>query len=104
MTRSTLEQITDLIVCIANPQRVFLFGSQADRTQTENSDLDLMIVVGDDVEDLRGLQISLHLEISSLTELPCDVLVEHESTFLRRSALPTIERTILQKGQTLYAA
>ena len=89
---------------ISNPKRVFLFGSQANQRGTEDSDLDFMIVVGDDVENLRGLRTSLHLEMSSLTGLPCDILVEHESTFLQRSSLPTIERTILETGQTLYAA
>ncbi len=104
MYQSVLQEITDLIVRIANPEKVFLFGSRADGTATSDSDFDFMIVVRDDVQNLRALRQLLHLEISALIATPCDVLVEHESAFIQRSALPTLERTILATGQRLYAA
>ncbi|TVQ21060.1 MAG: nucleotidyltransferase domain-containing protein [Spirochaetaceae bacterium] len=104
VTQPVLQQITDLIVRIANPKKVFLFGSRANGTATSDSDFDFMIVVSDDVQNLRALRCLLHLEISSLIESPCDILVEHESAFDQRSSLPTIERTILETGQRLYAA
>lgn len=103
-SQAVLPQVTDLIVRIAKPKLVFLFGSRAADTATEESDFDFMIVVGDDVEDVRSLRQSLHLEISSLIVAPCDVLVERDSEFRQRSALPTIERTILETGRRLYAA
>lgn len=103
-TQPVLRQITDLIVRIASPKMVFLFGSRVNGTATSDSDFDFMIVVCDDVQDLRALRRLLHLEISSLIASPCDVLVEHESAFNQRSSLPTIERTILETGHRLYAA
>ena len=104
LTQPVLQQITDLIVRIAKPKKVFLFGSRANGTATSDSDFDFMIVVGDDVQNVRALRQLLHLEISSLISSPCDVLIEHESAFNQRSSLPTIERTILETGQRLYAA
>ena len=104
ISQTVIEQITDLIVRITRPRKVYLFGSQASDTARDDSDLDIMIVVDDDTVDLRGLRQSVHLEISSSLGLPCDVLIEHESTFAQRSSLPTIERTILETGQILYAA
>ncbi len=99
-----LQQVTDLIVRIAKPKLVFLFGSRAAGTAADDSDFDFMIVVGDEVEDVRSLRQSLHLEPSSLMVAPCDVLVERDSEFRQRSCLPTLERTILETGQRLYAA
>ena len=62
------------------------------------------LIVSDDVLNVRALRSLLYLEISSLIASPCDVLVEHRSAFNQRSTLPTLERTILETGQTLYAA
>jgi len=66
--------------------------------------LDIMILVDDGVENVRELAESLHLKINEVISMPCDVLVQHESSFLERSALPTFERNIIKNGRVLYAA
>ena len=65
---------------------------QASDTARDDSGLDIMIVVGDDTVDLRGLRQSVHLEISSTFGLPCDVLIEHESAFAQRNSF-SLEHT-----------
>ncbi len=100
----TLKRITDLIVSTAAPRRIFLFGSHAFGNANQQSDLDVLVVVPDATEDVRATASAIRVGISGLVELPIDVIVERESVFAERSALPTIERTILRTGVSLYAA
>ena len=100
----TLERITDLIVSTAAPRRIFLFGSHASGNADQQSDLDILVVVADATEDVRATASAIRIGISGLVESPVDVIVESESVFAERSELPTIERTILQTGVSLYAA
>ena len=47
-----LEKITNLIVSIAIPRKVILFGSRANDKADGDSDFDIMVIVKDDVDDL----------------------------------------------------
>lgn len=95
-----MDQIAKLVLSMAEAKRVILFGSHVSGAVSEESDIDVMIIVVDDsVRDLRTLRRQLHVAISEVVSRPCDVLVEHESTFEHRSALPTLERVIEQTGK-----
>lgn len=104
LENETLQRLTSLIVSIGAPRRVYLFGSQALGFASKESDMDVLVVVPDDIADTRALAAAIRVAISELVAIPCDVLVERESVFLERSELPTIERTILETGISLYAA
>jgi hypothetical protein len=69
-----------------------------------DSDIDIIVLVDDSVSGLREIVQLLYLKIRSVVDFPCDILVEHESTFRERSVLPTIERAIAREGKILYAA
>ncbi|MFO8043874.1 MAG: nucleotidyltransferase domain-containing protein [Alkalispirochaeta sp.] len=104
LDQSAIDQLRRLIFSVVVPRQIILFGTQATGRVSEDSDIDVLIVVGDDTADLRHLRQSLHIQISASVSLPCDVLVERESTFAQRSELPTLERSIKETGTTLYAA
>lgn len=104
LDQEMIERITAVIVETANPTKVLLFGSYAVGDATSDSDLDIMVIVHDSTPDTRDLACRLHLKVSSVIELPCDILVEHESVFEQRGKLPSLERTVLETGQVLYAA
>ena len=53
---------------------------------------------------ILGKLFSSYTEGHKVIDIPCDILVEHESTFRERSVLPTIERAIAREGKVLYAA
>ena len=97
-----LKRLTKLVVDVASPTRVYLFGSQASGQEKDDSDLDVFVVVPDDVADPRALSSAIRIAISEVVSMPCDVLVEREADFLARSELPTIERTILETGVVVY--
>lgn len=104
LDQSAVDQLRSLILSVVVPKKIILFGTQATGQVSEDSDIDILIVVGDETGDLRHLRQSLHIQISALVSLPCDILVERESTFTQRSELPTLERSIKETGTTLYAA
>jgi predicted nucleotidyltransferase len=104
LERSVLDKIVSLIVSIAKPRKVILFGSQARQDATEASDIDLMILVDDQATSTRNIVQAVYMEIHALAQMPCDVLVEREGDFMARGALPTMERRILREGIVLYAA
>lgn len=99
-----MSDIISTIVHITSPKKIILFGSYARKTMLAESDIDLMVIVADDVQDIRSLTAELHIAISRIIDVPCDVMVERETTFAERGSLPTLEQTIIKEGHTLYAA
>lgn len=104
VSEQAMSYMVETIIQLANPRRIVLFGSYARKTMQADSDIDLMVVVSDDVVEVRTLTADLHIALSRIVDVPCDLLVERESDFMARGAFPTLEQTILQEGHTLYAA
>ena len=101
---SVIDRLKEIILSVVSAKRIILFGSQATGTDTDDSDIDVLVIVDDITKDLRRIRQTLHVQIATLVALPCDVLVEHERAFFERSTLPTLERTISRTGMILYAA
>ncbi len=84
-------------------EKIILFGSYAYGTPREDSDYDVFVVLKDGTEKpilalqsiYRGLSQNPHYKA-------VDVLANYKSRFELRSKLPSIERTIAQKGIVLY--
>ena len=86
-----------------NCERIILFGSHAYGTPTEKSDYDVFVVLKDGSEKPILVLQNIY---RSLAQNPnyksVDVLASYKSRFEERSKLPTIERTIAEKGVVLY--
>jgi len=84
-------------------ERIILFGSHAYGIPEEDSDYDVFVVLKD---DSKKPILVLQNIYSGLAQSPnyksVDVLANYKSRFEARSKLPTIERTIAQKGVVLY--
>jgi predicted nucleotidyltransferase len=84
-------------------ERIILFGSYAYGTPRDGSDYDVFVVLKDDTE--RPIVVLQNI-YGALAQNPnykaVDVLANYKSRFEVRSTLPTIERTIAQKGVVLY--
>lgn len=104
ITEDDIASLTDVITSHVQAKQIILFGSYARKTMKSDSDIDILILVDDSVTDLRGIVQLLYRKVYAVIDIPCDILVEHESTFLERSVLPTIERAIAREGKVLYAA
>jgi len=84
-------------------ERIILFGSHAYGIPREDSDYDIFVVLKDGAPKPIFILQNIY---RGLAENPnyksVDVLANYKSRFEVRSKLPTIERTILQKGVILY--
>jgi predicted nucleotidyltransferase len=99
------EGISDLcrqIVAACHPQKIILFGSYAYGTPTDDSDVDLLVVMpfeGHPAYQAGGLRSQLH------TQMAVDLLVRTPEQIEERIAMgdPFIQE-IVEQGKILYEA
>jgi predicted nucleotidyltransferase len=83
------------------PERVILFGSHAGGNATDDSDVDLLVIMNhrDDSTE-QALKIRLRIP----RKFPLDLLVRKPSEVRRRLAMrDTFLSSILREGRVLYA-
>lgn len=95
--------IARLVTAFA-PDSIYVFGSHARADANEDSDVDLMVVVGaSDLPMYRRAQAAR--AAIGLHDVPLDVLVWTRAEFERRLANPaSFSATILREGRLLHAA
>ncbi|MCX7016992.1 MAG: nucleotidyltransferase domain-containing protein [Candidatus Sumerlaeota bacterium] len=100
--RNTLEEMINRLVAAVHPVAIYLFGSQADGTATEDSDIDLMVVVPDGEEPLWQVKHRAWRSMSGIP-VPKDLVIEPLSRFRRRGTVyASMECEILESGVLLY--
>jgi predicted nucleotidyltransferase len=104
ITEADITRLTEVITSHVQAKQIILFGSYAQETMKSDSDIDIFVLVDDSVSNVREIVQLLYRKVYAVIDIPCDILVEHESTFRERSVLPTIERAIAREGKVLYAA
>ena len=98
-----IDEIIRRIVQTANPLRVVLFGSAARETMTEQSDIDVLVVVPEGVP-IRPTAQELHVQMTGVT-VPVDIVVAAPSMLERYgNSHGLIYREALRHGREVYAA
>ena len=83
-----------------SPERIVLFGSYAEGTATEDSDVDLLVVMG---HDGRNVDQSLEIDRRLDRTFPLDLLVRKPAEVKRRLALRDVFLSaIFAEGEVLY--
>lgn len=83
------------------PQRVVLFGSYARGQATEDSDVDLLVVM--DHDKPRNVEQAIAIRLQADTPFPMDLLVKRPAEVAERVAMKdTFIRSILREGEVLY--
>jgi len=101
--QNALKEAVLAIQSSVSPQKIYLFGSYADGTFTEDSDLDLCIITS--LEGLRKLDVlrKIRQAIVRYVDMPVDLLVYDKDEFQERAMLTTtIEHKIASKGVLVY--
>ena len=97
-----ITKIKDIIVNAVPIEKLYLFGSYANGTQTENSDYDFyMVIPNDSMRPLDAINM-VYLAMRGLKRKPVDILAGTVDIFLRRSQGVTLERKIAREGILLY--
>ena len=87
VTPEKVHAVVGRLIEMAHPKQIILFGSYARGKITEDSDLDVLIVAGDEVENTRRESVRLRGALKEI-EMPIDIVVVRESTFQKLSDTP----------------
>jgi predicted nucleotidyltransferase len=99
----TIEEVKNRLVKAYDPIAIYLFGSYAWGSPTEDSDLDLLIVVDKSDEKSYKRPIPGYTALRGL-DISKDIIVHTKEVFDRRSAdITTLEYKIKKEGRILYA-
>ena len=97
-----IEQIKDRLVRQLSPMKIYLFGSFAEGTSNDGSDVDIYIIVKDDAENLVDLTVDAYKSIRSVRSRAVDIVIGTESGFEKRKHRAGIENEVMNKGVLLY--
>ncbi|SPE55405.1 Putative nucleotidyltransferase (modular protein) [Verrucomicrobia bacterium] len=99
--RSQIRAFSDAVVRQFRPQKIVLFGSYAYGKPTENSDVDLLVIMPRTRD--RGERMSVRIRHAIPRNFPLDLLVRTPSDVAKRLRWgdPFIHE-LLKKGKVLY--
>lgn len=97
-----IEQIKDKFISGLSPLKIYLFGSYANGTANEDSDIDFYIVVDDSVNNIIDLTTEAYRLIRSVRCRAVDIIIGTESRFESRKNRVSIENEVMNKGILLY--
>ena len=103
MVNSEITAIKDKILGAVMPKEIYLFGSFAKDTYTEDSNYDFYVVVPDDAGDTIVLSQKAYKSLRGIRKRPVDIVVGYESSFQKRVKENTLEKVVKQEGILLYA-
>ena len=86
---------------IDNVEKIYLFGSYAYGSPTEDSDIDLMVITGSEVEDSILREADIRFKTWGKVGV-FDMLVESKDTFNDRRLKCQLEEKIYTEGEVLY--
>jgi len=99
----SIAEITRRLIEFYQPERIYLFGSQARGDAGADSDLDFLVVIPDDFppEKLRGGQI--YTKLSGLG-VAADIVPWRRTDFDGRAAYvrASLPATVVREGRLLY--
>ena len=99
---SVLDQATQRIVAVLQPERIVLYGSHAYGRPDEDSDVDLLVIVSDSSLPPHTRAIKAYRALRGLF-FPAEVKVVTRAEFDRRSQwASSIERVARERGRVLY--
>lgn len=103
LTDTQTRDLVSRIVSAAHPLRIILFGSMARGDAGENSDIDVLVITGDNTHRRKTAQAIYRALLGS--GLPVDVVVATPSDLDKYGESPgLIYREALRDGRDLYAA
>lgn len=103
MVNQDIDNIKKIILQTVPCEQIYLFGSHAYGVPSEDSDYDFFVVVPDSGKKPNDAADDIyHALYKKTNKKSVDVLVKTYTDFEHRKILPTLERTVYQKGIVLH--
>lgn len=99
-----IEELKQQFVNQLVPVQIYLFGSFASGTYTDQSDIDFYIVVNDDIKDLAAETTKAYKSIRDMNRRPVDIVVNTVGRFESRKNIPSLENEVHKNGVLIYDA
>jgi len=97
-----IEDIKESILKFVPARYIYLFGSYADGTPTDKSDIDIYIVTPDEINNLTEIYAKIVVDLSYKNIYFIDLFLNNETMFNKRKIENLFEKTICQRGRVLY--
>jgi predicted nucleotidyltransferase len=102
VTPEKVEAVVQRLIVVAHPRKIILFGSYVRGQTHRDSDLDVLVVTGDEVENPRAESVRLRDSVEDI-DMPMDILVVPESKFnVLRDAPGLIYSEACEHGKVVY--
>lgn len=102
VTPIKVQAAIDTIVTLFNPSKLILFGSYITGNMHRNSDLDLLVVTENDVENPRKESIRIRRSLKGI-QMPMDILVVGKARLTELADAPgLVYREALRTGRVVY--
>lgn len=102
LSQKLLEEIKKRLVCEFQPEKIIIFGSHAYGNPSEDSDLDLLVIVSDSDLSVHQRAVRAHLCLSGMG-VPKDILVKTRSEIEKaKEVYASLISQILDKGRIIY--
>ena len=102
VTPEKVEAVVQRLIAVARPRKIILFGSYVRGQVHRDSDLDVLVVTDDRVENPRAESVRLRDAVDDI-DMPMDILVVPESQFhALRNTPGLIYREACEQGKLAY--
>jgi predicted nucleotidyltransferase len=102
VSSDALAEVVHRIIQAVHPEQILLFGSQAWGQPNEESDIDLLVVLGTSSEPGYRRAREVYRSLRGI-RLPIEVVVRTRDEMIRAGRVPTsLERQALDRGRLLY--
>ena len=102
ITPQKVQSAVQKIIEVSRPRKLIIFGSYVRGNMDVNSDLDVLVVTGDEIENTRKESVRIRRELKGIG-MPMDILVIPESHLKLLADTPgMIYREALRNGKVVY--
>ncbi len=103
VNRAQIRKFSQAVARRFHPEKIILFGSYASGTATEDSDVDLLVIMPRTRQ--RGERISVRIRHAVSRDFPLDLLVRTPAEVAKRLRWGDgFLREIMESGEVLYEA
>ena len=102
ITPEKVQTAIQKIIEISNPRKVILFGSYVRGKIHSNSDLDVLVVTGDEIENPRKESVRIRRALRGIV-MSIDIIVVQEREFEELAGMPgLIYKEAIRTGKVVY--